>query len=152
MRERIKDMTSVAIAAALYVVLNIVLSGISFGAIQLRLACMLYLLCRHKSKYIYACILGTAIANLYSPFGIIDIAFGVVATALACTSFYFCRKLNIFISSSINAIIVGIVIGIELYLIYGGSLLLLVLSVSAGQLIVYFLGCLIMPRIYKILR
>lgn len=149
---KIIDVATIAIIAAMYVILNTCLSSISFGPLQLRLACILHLLCIYNRKHIYACVLGTMIANIFSPFGLIDVCFGFIASSLACTIFYILRKKNKILTSLLAAVVVGIVIGFELYLMYNSALVVLIASVFVGQFIVYCVGCFIIPKIVKIAK
>jgi uncharacterized membrane protein len=92
------------------------------------------------------------IANIFSPFGLIDVCFGFIASSLACTFFYILRKKNKILTSLLAAVVVGIVIGFELYLMYNSALVVLIASVSVGQFIVYCVGCFIIPKIIKIVK
>lgn len=74
------DTAKMAVVTGLYVTLTLVLSVISFGAIQIRLAEMFNYLPLFHKRYLVAVTLGVAIANLASPLGIIDVIFGSTAT------------------------------------------------------------------------
>jgi uncharacterized membrane protein len=73
-----------AIVAAVYAVvtMTIVIPN-QYAAVQFRIAEILTLLCFYNRKFIPALIVGTFIANLWSPFGWIDWVFGTGATAIA---------------------------------------------------------------------
>lgn len=71
-----------AVVTGLYVAVTIVLSVISFGAIQLRVAEMFNYLPLFNKRYTIAVTLGVAIANLASPLGIVDVALGSVSTLI----------------------------------------------------------------------
>ena len=71
-----------AMLAALYVALAFVLSPISYGAIQVRLATSLYQLVAVDKRYYPGMVVGVVIANLFSPYGFVDIFAGLGVTGL----------------------------------------------------------------------
>ncbi|KXT76183.1 QueT transporter family protein [Streptococcus sp. DD12] len=79
---RVKDMAQIALVAALYVVLTLTppLNALSYGAIQFRLAEMLYFLVFYNRKYLYAVTLGCVLANIPSSLGPIDMVVGGLST------------------------------------------------------------------------
>lgn len=76
------DTAKMAVVTGLYVAVTLVLSVISFGAIQLRLSEMFNYLPLFNKRYTIAVTLGVAIANLASPLGIVDVLFGSLSTWL----------------------------------------------------------------------
>ena len=72
-----------AIIASLYVVLTVVISPLSYGNLQFRIAEILVFLCFFRHDYIIGLTLGCFIANLFSPMLIWDITLGVAATVIA---------------------------------------------------------------------
>ena len=76
------DTAKMAVVTGVYVAVTIVLSVISFGAIQFRLAEMFNFLPLFNKRYTIAVTLGVAIANLASPLGIVDVLFGSVSTLI----------------------------------------------------------------------
>ena len=76
------DTAKMAVVTGLYVTVTIVLSVISFGAIQFRLAEMFNFLHLFNKRYTIAVTLGVAIANLASPLGIVDVLFGSISTLI----------------------------------------------------------------------
>lgn len=76
----VQETTKMAVVASLYVAVTVMLSVISFGAVQLRLSEMFnYLVLFHK-RYIVAVTLGVVIANFFSPMWWIDVPVGGLAT------------------------------------------------------------------------
>ncbi len=71
------------IIAALYVVLTYSLPSLAYGPLQFRFSEILTLLAYIDPFYILPLTLGCAIANIGSPFGIIDVIFGTLASFLA---------------------------------------------------------------------
>ncbi|MGX7204132.1 QueT transporter family protein [Enterococcus pingfangensis] len=76
------DTAKMAVVTGLYVAVTIVLSVISFGAIQFRLAEMFNYLPLFNKRYTIAVTLGVAIANLASPLGIVDVLLGSISTLI----------------------------------------------------------------------
>ena len=81
------------LVAATYVVLTAVSAPIAFGAIQFRIAEMLMLLPFFNKRYAFGVTLGCFIANLMSPFMLLDITFGTLATLIACAGVMFSKWL-----------------------------------------------------------
>ena len=80
-KQTVRDLTHIAIVAALYVVLTIVppFNLISYGPYQFRIAEMFNLLGFYNRKYIIAVTLGCVIANFFS-FNMIDVVVGSLST------------------------------------------------------------------------
>lgn len=87
-----------AMVAALYVVLCLVLAPFSFGAVQVRVAEILTLMPVFGAEYIAAVTVGCFLANLLGvamgTTAAVDIVFGTVATLLACLVTYQLRNLR----------------------------------------------------------
>ena len=83
----VRDLTHIAIVAALYVVLTIVppFNLISYGPYQFRIAEMFNLLGFYNRKYIIAVTLGCVIANFFS-FNMIDVVVGSLSTLVVVGS------------------------------------------------------------------
>ncbi len=64
-----KKIIRIAVVAALYAVLTLALSWISFNSIQFRVAEILIILCFFRKDYVYSLVIGCAIANCFSPMG-----------------------------------------------------------------------------------
>ena len=79
-RTNVQETTKVALIAALYVAVTLVLAVISFGAIQLRLSEMFNYLAIFHKRYIVAVTLGVVLANFLSPMWWIDVPVGGIAT------------------------------------------------------------------------
>ena len=101
METKTKKITRLAIIAGLYAALTIVFSFISYGEIQVRLSEMLIILCFFSKDYILSLTFGCLIANVFSPFGIVDCIFGTLATFLSAIFIYISRryfKFGLFVS------------------------------------------------------
>lgn len=87
-----KSISKMAMVTALYVVLTILISPLSYGFIQVRLSEMFNYLGLYHQRYILAITLGVAIANLNSPLGIVDVIVGSVSTYIVLQIVVFVAK------------------------------------------------------------
>lgn len=78
-----RDLTLAAIVAALYAALTLLFPGQSYGYTQLRVSEALTVLPFLFPAAAPGLAVGCLIANLLSPYGLIDVACGTLATALA---------------------------------------------------------------------
>ncbi|EHJ52982.1 QueT transporter family protein [Streptococcus macacae] len=85
----LRDMTQIALVAAIYVVLTAMppLNAISYGAYQFRISEMMNFLAFYNRKYIIGVTLGCMIANAISPqsLGLIDVIVGGGSTLVFLT-------------------------------------------------------------------
>ena len=130
-----KEITAVrlakaAIAAAIYAVLTIILP-LSYGSVQFRIAEILVLLCYYNKDYCVSVALGCVIANLFSPFALIDIPVGTAATILGVIFMHKCP--NIYIASLLPVISNALLVGAELTYIYNTPFWLNAASVAIGE-------------------
>lgn len=98
-----------AMVAALYAILTLTLPA--YGALQFRLSEMMTLLAYFNPFYVIPLTIGCAIANIASPFGIIDVIFGSLASFLALTSMS--KTKNIYLASIWPAFF-SFIIGLEI--------------------------------------
>jgi uncharacterized membrane protein len=119
------------IIAALYVALTFLLSPVSFGPLQIRVAEGLTLLPILFPEAIFGLTLGCLIANLIGPFGAADIIFGSMTTLLAaCLTYFFRRSFIAYLSPILlNAVFVSL----YLHLLFAFPYWLTALSIGAGQ-------------------
>lgn len=78
-----KDLTLAAVVAALYAALTLALPGPSYGYAQLRVAEALTVLPFLFPATAPGLMVGCLVANLLSPYGMVDVVCGTSATALA---------------------------------------------------------------------
>lgn len=143
----VKNMTRLALVAAMYVALTLAVPALSFGAVQCRFSEILVLLCFYRKDYSAALILGCFIANLFSPLGWYDLVFGVAATVIAVVPMYYVK--NIFIAALIPVISNGVIVGIELTLAFGDPVWINIGSVAAGELAVMAAGAVIFKTVFE---
>lgn len=129
-------------AAAVYVVLTVAISPLSYGSVQFRISEILVLLCVYHKDYAVSMTVGCLIANFFSPLGIWDIGFGTLATLIAVVGIVLCRK-NIWIASLFPVLANGLIVGAELTILFQElPFWLNFLSVAFGEFVVVtVLGC-----------
>lgn len=138
----------IAVIAALYAALTIMLAPISYGMVQVRVAEALTVLPFIFPESVLGLFIGCLIANVYGGLGIIDIVFGSLATLVAG---YLTRKMPAPYLAPLPPVVVNaIVVGFILKYVLGAPLLLSMAYVGAGQLLAcYFLG---LPLLYWLRR
>lgn len=129
-RRNTKFLAATGMIAAIYAVLTLAVSPLSFGLVQVRFSEILMLLAFLDRKYAPGLILGCFLANCFSPFGVMDIVFGTACTAMAmlCVT-KFAKSL---FGASLWIVFCNAFIGIELYL-FGSPLWLSMAMVALGE-------------------
>ena len=139
-----RQIAAVAMMAAMYVALVMALPWLSFGPFQVRVAEALTILPVFTPFAIIGVGLGCLIANMMSPYGIMDAIVGTLASVIAGVLSYKLRGVRFWglpILSALSPVVVNaIVIGAMLSFMYTGGLNLVVFgtyafSVGAGQMI-----------------
>ncbi|MCL2398542.1 MAG: QueT transporter family protein [Defluviitaleaceae bacterium] len=140
-----KRITAIAMVAAIYAVLTTGLGIISYGPIQIRFAEILNLLAYFNPVFIFAVTLGTFIANMFSPYGLLDMIIGTSASFISLVLVWFTGKINnMFLASFwpviINAVMISFLILIATeteitFISFAGF----AATVGAGQFIVMIL-------------
>ena len=131
-----------AVITALYVLLTFITYPVSYGelGIEFRIAEILVLLCFFNSSYIIPLTIGCFIANFFGTIGIVDAIFGSIATFLSC--YLISKTKNIFLSALFPVIFNGIIVGLELHLIFDLPLVISIVGVAIGEIVVVLLiGC-----------
>jgi uncharacterized membrane protein len=145
-----KNITIVAMIAAIYVLLTYLFAPLSFHYIQFRVSEVLTVLPFFTKLAIPGLLIGTIISNLLSPVGIYDVIFGSLATLLAAylTSLTKNRYLAPLPPVIVNSVIIGVMLGV-----IGGlpvGIPWLILYVGIGELgVCYLLG---LPFIFLLER
>ncbi|HOV40544.1 MAG TPA: QueT transporter family protein [Oscillospiraceae bacterium] len=131
-----KRIARIAIVAALYFAVTLAVAPIAFGQVQFRVSEILVLLCFYNKDYCYSMGLGCLLANFFSPMWTLDVPFGTLATVIAVVLMVVLGK-NLLIASLFPVIINGIIVGLELYVAFGGlPLWMFMASVAFGELVV----------------
>lgn len=133
---KVKDITRLAVVAALYVALTLLVHPYSYGQLQFRISEVLVLLCFYRKDYKYSLILGCLIANILSPYGVLDMVFGTLATAISVI--LISKSKNLFLSSMYPVLLNGIIVGALLYYTTENpvSIFLLMAYVAIGEFVV----------------
>jgi len=84
MNKKTQKLISAAVIGALYAVLTLALSPVSYGPLQFRLSEVLCILPYFLPFTAWGLFFGCVIANLVSAAGILDIVFGSLATLISC--------------------------------------------------------------------
>ncbi len=124
--------TQVAVIAAMYTALTVVLSPLSYGMIQIRFAEALMMLCISRKRWCVALSIGCVAANLFSGMPL-DVIFGSLATVIAAFLMYRIKKP--FPASLMPALINGLIVGAELYFFLDVPFVAAFIGVTIGELI-----------------
>lgn len=132
-KEQIISITKIAIVAALYIVLTVLIYPLSFNEIQVRFSEVLLLLCFFDKKYGIGIVVGCAVSNLFSPIPL-DVLFGTAQTIVAVVLIGYLRPL---ILSLLLTILSMVIVGLEIAVISSFDMWWLVtIQVMAGEAIV----------------
>lgn len=130
---KVERLVKISAVAAIYFLLTVLISPLSYGEIQFRFSEVLILLVFYKKDYAISMILGCFLANFFSPFWYIDIFVGTFATCLSVLCIRYSK--NLFIATLFPTIFCFLV-GIELSIIYEIPLIITTLQVMAGEFVV----------------
>ncbi|HAE41376.1 MAG TPA: QueT transporter family protein [Clostridiales bacterium] len=128
-----------AIIAALYIAVTLVFQAVSYGQVQFRISEIFVLFAFIDPAYLFGLTLGCAVANLFSPFGLIDVVFGTAATFLALLFIILVRRKmgkslkSLFIASLGPVISNGIIIGFQLNYMLNLPLIPSIIFVALGE-------------------
>lgn len=108
-----------ALIAALYVTLTVSFSAISYGPIQFRVSEFLILLPLWNHRWTPGIVLGTIIANFFSPLGLIDVLFGSLATFIGVVAMVKVAKMSSPLYSLVCPVVANAyLIALELRIVY----------------------------------
>ena len=119
-----------AITAALYIVLTLGLSFMSYGSIQFRVSEILNLMAYIDPIYGFGVIIGCFISNIFSPLGLPDMIFGTMATAIAV--FAITKTKSLFIAA-FWPMFANTIVSIELTYIFSSPLWYNIITVWIGE-------------------
>lgn len=151
--KRVYDLTMMAVVAALYVVLTLLVAPFAFGPVQLRLSEGLNHLAVFNKRYIVAISLGVFIANTQSSLGVVDMIFGTLGTVVMLTMSYYATR---HVKSIVKRLIISTVIdtfmmwavALELHVFlkapfwitYGSVAIGEFASLVIGAIVIYFIS------------
>ena len=148
---KVKFMATSAIIAALYIVVTLIFSAISFGQVQFRIAEIFNHLVAFNPRYFIGVVLGVLISNaLFSTIGVMDIIFGVGHSIITLGLLILICKFvkNIWARLIINSFLFTatmFIIAIELNIVLGFPFWITWLYCAVGEFIVLAVGA---PIIY----
>lgn len=139
-----KNEQAVAVVAGLYVALTMI-NPIGYGVFQFRISEIICLLPFWWPEYRFACLLGAFIANLFSPLGLIDVLTGCLVLVIAYWGI--ARISNKIVVIVLYSLLCGVLIGAELFAVFGSPFWINFFSVSASQFVVCLIGLYIICRL-----
>jgi uncharacterized membrane protein len=146
MNKNLKALAFSGLLAAVYAVLTIALGFIGYGPIQFRVAEALTIIPYFTPFGIYGLTIGCFIANVFSPYGILDWIAGTAATLLGALLTNLCAKKNLWYLAPLppvltNMLIIGWLIAFESGVFTFGTFISAATTVGLGQFVVcYGLG------------
>ncbi|MBR3868841.1 MAG: QueT transporter family protein [Clostridia bacterium] len=150
--------TQAAVIAALYVALTYISSamGLAYNSVQFRLSEILTVLPVFTPAAIPGLTLGCFLANISSPFGIIDILCGTFATFLASIVTYAVRNITLkglpVLATIPPVLFNAVIIGLEIWYLEGKNpeiFFISALQVAAGQAVMCIIAGLAFVRAVK---
>lgn len=144
-RTSVSELTKIALVASLYVAVTVILSVISFGAVQLRLSEMFNYLALYNKRYVIAVTLGVVLANFMSPTWILDVPIGGISTFIVLLICRACTK-NIQ-NMKIRMVITALIVTASMFTVAGQLTIMLDLpfwptyfTVAVGELLSMTVG------------
>jgi uncharacterized membrane protein len=145
LKKKTEFLAQAGLIAAAYTVLTLLLQPLSFGAVQLRLSEILTILPVYTGAAVPGLTVGCFLSNLIgmasgaNPAGAWDLLFGTAATGLAAVCSYLLRGVRFkgvpLLATVPPVVFNALIVGAELYLLYGGfPLWLHMVWVGLGQL------------------
>lgn len=142
----VKRMTLSGVVAAVYAVLTLI-NPLSFGVIQFRISTLLLPLAVFVPQIRVGLVIGTAIGNLNSSLGIIDIVVGSIVSAIAV---YLVPKVRVkVIMPILYAIDSGVLVALELWYCFKTPVWYNILTVGVSGVILYAVGLVVMKQVAK---
>ena len=137
---RSKDSALIAIYAALYAALVVVLGGFSYGPVQVRIAdTMLAALPLLGLPGVLGHTLGVFIANVFSPVGLIDLLNTIPSFAMSFVVYYVYKRtrndFTVIGTCVAYSVVLGVTVGWMLSYVYSLPLLLTMAYVAIGNVI-----------------
>ncbi|MBK3493826.1 QueT transporter family protein [Viridibacillus sp. YIM B01967] len=153
-RITVSELTKTSLVAGLYVAVTVLLSVISFGAIQLRLSEMFNYLALYNKRYIMAVTIGVILANFMSPTWILDVPIGGISTFLVLI---LCRSVTKKITNDIlKMVVTALIFAISMFTVAGQLTILFDypfwatwLTVGIGELLSMTVGGIIIHLLNK---
>lgn len=138
-----KKLCLYAVVVAIYIVCTII-NPIGYGVLQFRVSAVLSVLPFTKPNFKLPLIVAVALANMYSPLGIIDVLAGV----LLWTAAYYVVdrfKVHLIVKLILTAVLSAFVVGGELTLVTHAPFVVTSVSIFVSQSIAFAIGYLLKP-------
>jgi len=135
------------ITAAVYMAATLAVAPVAYGSVQFRVSEVMVLLAWVNPVFAPGLILGCALANLFSPLGVIDLLFGTFHTF--CSVMMIRRTKNMAVAS-LWPTIFSFIIGLELYIAFDAPFVVSTLWVMLGEFIcITCIGCIVFAILRK---
>lgn len=139
-----------ALIASLYVTLTIAFSAISYGPVQFRISEVLVLLPLWNHRWTPGIVMGTIIANFFSPLGLIDVAFGSLATFLGIISMVKVAKMSSPLYSLVCPVLANAyIIALELRIVYSLPFWESVIYVGISEAVIVLISYFVISTLAK---
>lgn len=143
-----KQLTLNGIIAAVYAVLTLA-NPLSFGVLQFRISTLLLPLAVFVPQVRAGLVIGTAIGNLNSSLGMIDVVVGSFVSAIAV---YLVPKVKIkAVMPALYAIDSGVLVALELWYCFKTPIFYNIFTVGISGVILYAIGLYIMKEVSNVL-
>lgn len=137
------------VIAALYAVFTLI-NPLSFGALQFRVSTLLLPLAAYVPQVKVGLVIGTAIGNMNSSLGVIDVVVGSAVSAIAV--FIVPKAKYKTLMSVFYALDSGILVALELFYCFKTPILYNIVTVGGSGIILYTAGLFVMKQVSKVLR
>jgi len=139
-----KIIVRIALIAAIYAAITIVMAPFSYGPVQVRVSEAMTVLPFLFPESVLGLFIGCLLANIYGGYGLVDIVFGSLATLAAA---YLTRKMPHWLLAPLPPVVVNaVVVGLMLHYVAGFPLVETMIWVGLGQVAAcYLLG---LPLLY----
>lgn len=125
-----------SIVGAAYAAFTLLLIPLSYGPFQLRLAEALTVLPYLFPQVVFGLFIGCIIANLFSPFGLLDIIFGSIATLIA--AFLTSKAPNIYLAPLPPVVVNAFIVSVYLSNLTGIPYWLMVIYIGISQFVICY--------------
>ena len=137
------------VIAALYAVFTMI-NPLSFGALQFRVSTLLLPLSVYLPQVRVGLVIGTAIGNMNSSLGVIDVIVGSLVSAIAV--FLVPKAKAKWAMAILYALDSGVLVALELYYCFKTPILYNILTVGISGILLYSFGLVVMPKIAVVVK
>lgn len=139
-----KQLTLNGVIAAVYAVLTLA-NPLSFGVLQFRISTLLLPLAVFVPQVRAGLVIGTAIGNLNSSLGVIDVIVGSIVSAIAV---YVVPKVKVkWLMPVMYALDSGVLVALELWYCFNTPIFYNILTVGISGVVLYSVGMVVMKQV-----